>query len=67
MIRYARMIKCARRPKNENVDDSFYPNEEEIEEEEEEEELDEEVDFDNPSFKHEQIWTDYAEDLDYDQ
>ena len=40
--------------------------EEELLEEEEEEE---EVDFDNSSFGsgREEIWTDYAEDLDYDQ
>ncbi len=36
-------------------------------EEYEEEEEDEEVDFDNPAFKRDQIWTDYAEDLDYDE
>jgi hypothetical protein len=40
---------------------------EEIEEEEEEENLDEEVNFDKPTFKRDQIWNDYAEDLDYDQ
>ena len=33
----------------------------------EEEELDEEVDFDRPTFRRDQIWSDYAEDLDYDQ
>ena len=40
---------------------------EELEEEEEEESLDEEVNFDKPTFKRDQIWNDYAEDLDYDQ
>ena len=69
---YYREIKCGRRPKSESsFNDSLnFPNgEEEEEEEEEEENLDEEVNFDNPSFsgKGEQIWTDYAEDLDYDQ
>ena len=44
---------------------SFPEEEEEIEEEEEE--LDEEVDFDRPTFRRDQIWSDYAEDLDYDQ
>ena len=35
----------------------------------EEEEVEEEVDFENSSFGsgREEIWTDYAEDLDYDQ
>ncbi len=60
---------CGRRPKNEGgFDDSLnFSGEEEEEIEEEEEDIDEEVDFDRPSFKREQIWTDYAEDLDYDQ
>ena len=60
---------CGRRPKSDAFDNSMpLPNEEEMEEiEEEEEELDEEVDFDQPSFKRDQIWSDYAEDLDYDQ
>lgn len=31
-----------------------------------EDEVDEEVDFDNPTFKRDQIWNDYAEDLDFD-
>ncbi|MBR4785604.1 MULTISPECIES: hypothetical protein [Fibrobacter] len=44
-----------------------FSNEEEEEEIEEEEEVDEEVDFDHPSFKRDQIWSDYAEDLDFDQ
>ena len=43
-----------------------FSNEEEEEEIEEEEEVDEEVDFDHPSFKRDQIWSDYAEDLDFD-
>ncbi len=41
----------------EELDDEF---------EEEENEQDEEVDFDNPSFSRDQIWNDYAEDLDFD-
>ena len=46
---------------------SFPGEEEELEEVVEEEDIDEEVDFDNPSFKRDQIWSDYAEDLDFDQ
>lgn len=63
-------IYCGRRPKNENIEPSIplSSEEEEIEEpEEEEESLDEEVNFDKPTFKRDQIWNDYAEDLDYDQ
>lgn len=62
---------CGRRPKNDNVEPSVpmasEEEQEEIEEEEEEENLDEEVNFDKPTFKRDQIWNDYAEDLDYDQ
>ena len=61
---------CGRRPKNESIEPSDpIPNEEEQEEQEEEEEenLDEEVNFDKPTIKRDQIWNDYAEDLDYDQ
>lgn len=61
---------CGRRPKNDGFDSSVpFPNEEEeVEEIEEEEEVDEEVDFDRQSFKTgERLWSDYAEDLDYDQ
>ena len=67
MLNYAR--ECGRRPKGDNFDAPVpFVNEEEEEEEiEEEEETDEEVDFDQPSFKRDQIWSDYAEDLDYDQ
>ena len=59
----------ARRPKGDNFDPPppFSGDEDELEDGLDEEELDEEVDFDNPSFKREQIWADYAEDLDYDQ
>lgn len=61
--------QCGRRPKSDNFDASVpFPTEEENEEiEEEEEEVDEEVDFDRPTFKRDQIWSDYAEDLDFDQ
>ena len=59
-----------RRPKNENIEPSVplaSEEEQEEQEEEEEEDLDEEVNFDKPTFKRDQIWNDYAEDLDYDQ
>lgn len=60
---------CGRRPKGDGFDAAvpFPTEEEETEEIEEEEEVDEEVDFDHPTFKRDQIWSDYAEDLDYDQ
>ena len=59
--------QCGRRPKGDAFDlPAPFPEEEE-EIEEEEEELDEEVDFDRPTFRRDQIWSDYAEDLDYDQ
>ncbi|MCQ2061461.1 MAG: hypothetical protein MJY78_10770 [Fibrobacter sp.] len=60
---------CGRRPKSDNLDaPAPFPEEEEEFEEVEEEEEDKEVDFDNPTFgQHDQIFSDYAEDLDYDQ
>lgn len=67
---YFREIYAARRPKNDSFDDTSAFPEEELEEELlDEEEEEEEVDFDNSSFGsgREEIWTDYAEDLDYDQ
>ena len=62
-------FQCGRRPKGDNFEAPLpFPGEEaELEEGLEEEEVDEEVDFDNPSFKRDQVWSDYAEDLDYDQ
>ena len=58
MLDFAR--QCGRRPKGDAFDlPAPFP--------EEEEELDEEVDFDRPTFRRDQIWSDYAEDLDYDQ
>lgn len=66
-----RNLSFGRRPKSEEYDD--LPPEpsgdqgDEVFEDEELEEEDEEVDFDRPSFKRDQIWSDYAEDLDYDQ
>jgi len=62
-------FQCGRRPKGDNFDAPlpFPGEEEELDDVLEEEDIDEEVDFDNPSFKRDQIWSDYAEDLDYDQ
>ncbi|NLG40031.1 MAG: hypothetical protein GX545_08955 [Fibrobacter sp.] len=62
-------FQCGRRPKGDNFEAPlpFPGEEEELEEVVEEEDIDEEVDFDNPSFKRDQIWSDYAEDLDFDQ
>lgn len=65
MLQFA--YHCGRRPKNDGFDAPMPFSNEEEEEEIEEEEVDEEVDFDHPSFKRDQIWSDYAEDLDYDQ
>lgn len=66
MLQFA--YHCGRRPKGDGFDAPMpFSNEEEEEEIEEEEEVDEEVDFDHPSFKRDQIWSDYAEDLDFDQ
>jgi len=63
------IFQCGRRPKGDNFEAPlpFPGEEEELEEVVEEEDIDEEVDFDNPSFKRDQIWSDYAEDLDFDQ
>lgn len=60
-------FEFGRRPKSEDFDE-YNPleNQNEFEEFEEEDE-DEEVDFDSPSFKRDQIWNDYAEDLDFDE
>lgn len=64
-------VHCGRRPKGEGAEPAVPLSSEEEEaddpEEEEEESLDEEVNFDKPTFKRDQIWNDYAEDLDYDQ
>jgi len=67
-----RKLHFGRRPKSEEFDDMpAEPNadqpEEAFDELDDSEDEDEEVDFDRPSFKRDQIWTDYAEDLDYDQ
>lgn len=59
-----------RRPKQEDFDDLEPMGDaqgyDEYGEDEEEDDQDEEVDFDNPRFKRDQIWNDYAEDLDFD-
>lgn len=65
-----RKINCGRKPKGgDNLDHSLpIPNEDEENFDlVEEDDIDEEVDFDNPTFRRDQIWSDYAEDLDYDQ
>jgi hypothetical protein len=68
-----KMYAMGRRPKSDDFDD-FNPFGEESEEdfdpffdEEGEEEVDEEVDFENRSFGRDQIWNDYADDLDFDE
>ncbi|WP_407440501.1 hypothetical protein [Fibrobacter sp.] len=67
MLQFA--YHCGRRPKSDDDFDAPVPfqEEEETEEIEEDEDIDEEVDFDRPTFKRDQIWSDYAEDLDFDQ
>lgn len=59
-----------RRPKQEDFDDLEPMGEDqgydEYGEDDDEDDQDEEVDFDNPRFKRDQIWNDYAEDLDFD-
>jgi len=66
---------CGRRPKSDAFDDatdpSFLGEDDDLNKEEdpqeEEEEVDEEVDFDKPSFGRNPIWSDYGEDMDFDQ
>lgn len=67
MLKFA--YQCGRRPKGDGFDAPvpFSNEDDDIEEEEEEEEVDEEVDFDHPTFKRDQIWSDYAEEMDFDQ
>ena len=60
-----------RRPKSDDFNDLDDLSEQEedfegYEEDGEGDEKDEEVDFDKPTFSRDQIWTDYAEDLDFD-
>ncbi|MBR3070422.1 hypothetical protein [Fibrobacter sp.] len=70
----SRTFYCGRRPKNDAFDDTpdptFLGEEDDLlkeEEEPQEEEVDEEVDFDKPSFGRNPIWSDYGEDMDFDQ
>lgn len=64
---------CGRRPKSDAFDDTpdptFLGEEDDLNKEEEllEDEVDEEVDFDKPSFGRNPIWSDYGEDMDFDQ
>lgn len=64
----SKKMEFGRRPKAEDFDD-YNPLEEQEGnfDEYEDEDEDEEVDFDSPSFKRDQIWNDYAEDLDFDE
>ena len=59
---------CGRRPKSDAFDDTpdttFLGEEDDLIKEEE---VDEEVDFDKPSFGRNPIWSDYGEDMDFDQ
>ena len=70
-IEVSETLYCGRRPKSEGIEPSVplsSEEEEEEDEEEDEENLDDEVNFDKPTFNghQNQIWNDYAEDLDYD-
>ena len=61
---------CARRSKNHHPNEDLslsYMGEDEEEEEDDDDNVDEEVDFDTPSFDRGQIFSDYAEDMDFDQ
>jgi hypothetical protein len=68
----SRDLYCGRRPKHDDFED-INPlgkgAEDELEDYDEEEFVDddEEVDFDTPTFRRDQIWNDYAEDLDFDE
>ena len=58
-----------RRPKHDDFDD-LHPleNEEDgAEDAADGDDENEEVDFDNPKFKKSDMWTDYAEDLDFEE
>ncbi len=60
---------CGRRPKHDDFDDlePLEGEEDEVEEEDDDEDENEEVDFDNPKFKKNDMWNDYAEDLDFEE
>lgn len=71
-----RTLYCGRKPKGDDFDDvggdGFDPNNpggfyNDGEYPDEDEDEDEEVDFDKPSFRNDQIWNDYADDLDFDE
>lgn len=67
--RDANVWHCGRRPKHDDFDDlePLEGEEDEVEEEEDDEDENEEVDFDNPKFKKNDMWNDYAEDLDFEE
>ena len=58
-----------RRPKQDNFDDlEHFENEDESADDDDGgDDENEEVDFDNPKFKKSDMWTDYAEDLDFEE
>jgi hypothetical protein len=61
--------RFGRRPKHDDFDD-LHPLENEEEGGEEDgggDDDNEEVDFDNPKFKKSDLWSDYAEDLDFEE
>ena len=64
-----KFLEVARGGKNDDNDDYAYQNNNEDFEENEENDsdVDKEVDFDKPTFGRDQIWNDYAEDLDFDE
>jgi len=57
-----------RRPKRDDFDDlEPFESEEESVDDDDDDDENEEVDFDNPKFKKSDMWTDYAEDLDFEE
>ncbi len=61
--------EAGRRPKHDDFDDlePFENEDDEVDEGDDEEDENEEVDFDNPKFKKNDVWNDYAEDLDFEE
>ncbi len=63
------VMSMARGGKNDDDYSSYQPSNEEFDENEEAEESSddsEEINFDKPGMGRDQIWNDYAEDLDFD-
>ena len=68
-VEFAMKYEFGRKPKHDDFEDlqrlgGEYQDDYDSDADDEDE--NEEVDFDTPSFKRDQIWNDYAEDLDYD-